>query len=249
MKNVSASFGRQIARGAILAIIVSLLLIVGLHLAAVPVEVRGAGARRPRARRAHHDRHLRAPRPGGDDRHGRRGAHRARVLDLRHDHHLRPHPREHPADEARAVPGASGTSRSGRRSRARWRRRSSRSCRSSRSGCSAATRSRTSRSRCSSGIGAGAYSSIFIAAPLLAMFKEREPEYARRRDDEAAVDVSVGGALLETPRRRGARRRGDRGSRAGPGCAGGGARHGVELGGSRAQAQRRSGRRPHGRAR
>ena len=49
------------------------------------------------------------------------------------------------------------------------------------------------------GIGAGAYSSIFIAAPLLAMFKEREPEYARRREDEAAVDVSVGGALLETP--------------------------------------------------
>ena len=49
------------------------------------------------------------------------------------------------------------------------------------------------------GIGAGAYSSIFIAAPLLAMFKEREPEYARRRDDEHAVDVSVGGALLETP--------------------------------------------------
>jgi SecD/SecF fusion protein len=49
------------------------------------------------------------------------------------------------------------------------------------------------------GIGAGAYSSIFIAAPLLAIFKEREPEYARRRDDESAVDVSVGGALLETP--------------------------------------------------
>ena len=49
------------------------------------------------------------------------------------------------------------------------------------------------------GIGAGAYSSIFIAAPLLAMFKEREPEYARRREDEAAVDVSVGGALLEAP--------------------------------------------------
>jgi SecD/SecF fusion protein len=46
------------------------------------------------------------------------------------------------------------------------------------------------------GIGAGAYSSIFVAAPLLAMFKEREPEYARRRDDEGAIDVSVGGALL-----------------------------------------------------
>jgi len=33
------------------------------------------------------------------------------------------------------------------------------------------------------GIGSGAYSSIFIAAPLVAVLKEREPEYARRRDD------------------------------------------------------------------
>jgi SecD/SecF fusion protein len=32
------------------------------------------------------------------------------------------------------------------------------------------------------GIVSGAYSSIFIAAPLLAMWKEREPEYARRRE-------------------------------------------------------------------
>ena len=32
------------------------------------------------------------------------------------------------------------------------------------------------------GIGSGAYSSIFIAAPLVAVLKEREPEYARRRD-------------------------------------------------------------------
>ena len=31
------------------------------------------------------------------------------------------------------------------------------------------------------GIGSGAYSSIFIAAPLVAVFKEREPEYARRK--------------------------------------------------------------------
>ena len=46
------------------------------------------------------------------------------------------------------------------------------------------------------GIGSGAYSSIFIAAPLLAMFKEREPEYARRRDD--VIDAaSVGGVLKE----------------------------------------------------
>jgi SecD/SecF fusion protein len=32
------------------------------------------------------------------------------------------------------------------------------------------------------GIAAGAYSSIFIAAPLLTIWKEREPEYMRRRD-------------------------------------------------------------------
>ena len=33
------------------------------------------------------------------------------------------------------------------------------------------------------GIAAGAYSSIFIAAPLLAMLKEREPEYVRRKGE------------------------------------------------------------------
>jgi SecD/SecF fusion protein len=49
------------------------------------------------------------------------------------------------------------------------------------------------------GIGAGAYSSIFIGAPLVAVFKEREPEFARRRDDYGAVEGSVGAALLETP--------------------------------------------------
>jgi SecD/SecF fusion protein len=36
------------------------------------------------------------------------------------------------------------------------------------------------------GIGSGAYSSIFIAAPLVAVLKEREPEYARRRDVPAS---------------------------------------------------------------
>jgi SecD/SecF fusion protein len=33
------------------------------------------------------------------------------------------------------------------------------------------------------GIASGAYSSIFIAAPLLAMFLEREPGFAKRRHD------------------------------------------------------------------
>jgi SecD/SecF fusion protein len=48
------------------------------------------------------------------------------------------------------------------------------------------------------GIGAGAYSSIFIAAPLVAVLKEREPEYARRRDEVGLGDAgSVGGLLRE----------------------------------------------------
>jgi SecD/SecF fusion protein len=47
------------------------------------------------------------------------------------------------------------------------------------------------------GIGAGAYSSIFLAAPLLAVLKDREPEFARRRDDLGALAgvSSVGGTL------------------------------------------------------
>jgi SecD/SecF fusion protein len=49
------------------------------------------------------------------------------------------------------------------------------------------------------GIGSGAYSSIFIAAPLLAVLKQREPEFAKRRDDLGALAgvSSVGGALAE----------------------------------------------------
>jgi SecD/SecF fusion protein len=47
------------------------------------------------------------------------------------------------------------------------------------------------------GIGSGAYSSIFLAAPLVAVLKEREPEFARRRDDLGALAgvTSVGGTL------------------------------------------------------
>jgi len=47
------------------------------------------------------------------------------------------------------------------------------------------------------GIGAGSYSSIFLAAPLLARLKETEPEFARRRDDLGALAgmTTVGGTL------------------------------------------------------
>jgi SecD/SecF fusion protein len=47
------------------------------------------------------------------------------------------------------------------------------------------------------GIGFGAYSSVFLAAPLVAVLKEREPEFRRRRDDIGALEgvASVGGTL------------------------------------------------------
>jgi SecD/SecF fusion protein len=44
------------------------------------------------------------------------------------------------------------------------------------------------------GVTSGAYSSIFFAAPLLAIWKEREPEYARRKATAAAESGT--GALL-----------------------------------------------------
>jgi len=45
------------------------------------------------------------------------------------------------------------------------------------------------------GIASGAYSSIFVAAPLLDWIKEREPEWARRRGETGEVQ-SVGGSVL-----------------------------------------------------
>jgi SecD/SecF fusion protein len=41
------------------------------------------------------------------------------------------------------------------------------------------------------GIASGAYSSIFIAAPLLTILKEREPEYARRKDVTVKGDLEA----------------------------------------------------------
>jgi len=46
------------------------------------------------------------------------------------------------------------------------------------------------------GIASGAYSSIFVAAPLLDWIKEREPEYARRKHEETGEIHSVGGTVL-----------------------------------------------------
>jgi SecD/SecF fusion protein len=47
------------------------------------------------------------------------------------------------------------------------------------------------------GIVSGAYSSIFIAAPLLTIWKEREPEFARRKGIEPSGGDGVAEALLE----------------------------------------------------
>lgn len=53
------------------------------------------------------------------------------------------------------------------------------------------------------GIAAGSYSSVFVAAPLLAWIKEREPEFARRRDDLGALEgiATVGGTVAEPVRK------------------------------------------------
>jgi SecD/SecF fusion protein len=53
------------------------------------------------------------------------------------------------------------------------------------------------------GIGSGAYSSIFLAVPLVAVLKEREPEYARRKDvrpeDEEEAEGLEPGAVPVPP--------------------------------------------------
>jgi SecD/SecF fusion protein len=49
------------------------------------------------------------------------------------------------------------------------------------------------------GITSGAYSSIFVAAPLLAIAKERDPEYARRKGRETPEDLG-GGVSGAAPR-------------------------------------------------
>jgi SecD/SecF fusion protein len=50
------------------------------------------------------------------------------------------------------------------------------------------------------GITSGAYSSIFIAAPLLTMWKEREPEYARRKGQDIPEGADGDRVLLQAER-------------------------------------------------
>src|SRR5437588_12305776 len=49
------------------------------------------------------------------------------------------------------------------------------------------------------GVTSGAYSSIFIAAPLLTIWKEREPEYARRKVQDEGPEPD-GGQPAKRPR-------------------------------------------------
>jgi SecD/SecF fusion protein len=49
------------------------------------------------------------------------------------------------------------------------------------------------------GIGSGAYSSIFIAAPLLTILKEREPEWARKIGQVEIPEAGIGGEGPEEP--------------------------------------------------
>ncbi|MBA2740879.1 MAG: protein translocase subunit SecD, partial [Actinobacteria bacterium] len=52
------------------------------------------------------------------------------------------------------------------------------------------------------GIGFGAYSSIFLAAPLVAVLKQREPEFAKRRDDLGALEgVTTVSGILDAEQR------------------------------------------------
>jgi SecD/SecF fusion protein len=86
------------------------------------------------------------------------------------------------------------------------------------------------------GITSGAYSSIFVAAPLLTMWKEREPEFARRRDVPPEEIKTVAGPAGPSPTPKPAL------SPAGPALG-----DGSQSKRERRRQRRRS--RPHGRAR
>ena len=101
--SIGPTFGEQIARSAVIAIIFSLLVIaayVALRFEAkyaVPVLI-ALDPRHP-----DHRRRLRPPRRRGLIRDGGGVPDHPRLLDVRHDHRLRPHPRERAADAARRL--------------------------------------------------------------------------------------------------------------------------------------------------
>ena len=114
VKNVSSSFSRQILRGRDHRDHRLVRADRALRDAPLPVAVRGPDPAHAGQRRADHARRLRDLGPRGDRVDGRGGADDPRLLDLRHDHRLRPRAREHAADAARERSRRSPTSRSGR---------------------------------------------------------------------------------------------------------------------------------------
>jgi SecD/SecF fusion protein len=95
------------------------------------------------------------------------------------------------------------------------------------------------------GIASGAYSSIFVAAPLLTIWKEREPEYARRRGEtvgkreaEATLEEAEEAAAAEPAPEYAAVATGD-----------GAATTGAAAQAKRERRRQRRRARPHGRAR
>jgi SecD/SecF fusion protein len=102
------------------------------------------------------------------------------------------------------------------------------------------------------GIASGAYSSIFIAAPLLTMWKEREPEYARRKGEtvigkrgmeEVLEEAEEAAAAEPTPELAGVA------APAAPTVDGGGAGTPSSSQAKRERRRQRRRARPHGRAR
>jgi SecD/SecF fusion protein len=143
---------------------------------------------------------------------GRGGPDRARIFDLRHDHRLRPDPGERPAHAPRIVPrdrqhlDVGGPPRS----------LATTFITLLPVGCLYFFGGDTLKDFAFAllvGIGSGAYSSIFLAARSLAALKEREPEFARRRDDLGALAGSRPSAGRSRPRPRRSRRRRETSSR------------------------------------
>ena len=95
---VGPTFGRTVANSALTAILASLS-VISIYIAVrFEWKFAVAGADRADARRPHHRGRLRPRGPGGDDVDGRGAAHHPGLLALRHDHRVRPHPGERPAD-------------------------------------------------------------------------------------------------------------------------------------------------------
>ena len=101
--SVGPTFGEQVADSALKALIFSLLVICGYVALRFEPEVRGPGADRDLPRHPDHGRRLLVDGERGEQRYRRRLPHHLGLLDLRHDHRLRPNTRERAADAAGGV--------------------------------------------------------------------------------------------------------------------------------------------------